>query len=369
MIFGVRPGVWPEEHENAASAEPFASELACYAKQLGATHISLAYDCYERNELCAFINIMHEGALGVILELPQEASSLVDAVAQVLGECHCDGIYVRGESPRPELSVLKKEMPWLLVLTDTDAAEAELCRDGSFSEYISAFLSAHCRTFGDLGQLFADTERKSAHCARLLAPGDHARQALGSFSDTDKREERLSALRSLLALWLTSPGAKYAPMGSEPGVFDAAMPRDDLPEKAQASLQLCFARLAHLYQSLPALYQNDDGTYQAPAFDRGHGVLCFARGRGTAAPVSVVVNLSGNSYYGYSLSVPAPGTYRVLFSSDDRELGGEGRVPSRPLISETERDGRYILRVTVPPLAAAVFLRVDTGRDTRDTLS
>ena len=62
-----------------------------------------------------------------------------------------------------------------------------------------------------------------------------------------------------------------------------------------------------------------------------------------------------NSYDGYFVKMPETGEYEVLFSSDDYQFGGHGRVYHQTYKATKQADGRIGFQIYLPNRTAIVF--------------
>ena len=89
--------------------------------------------------------------------------------------------------------------------------------------------------------------------------------------------------------------------------------------------------------------------------DAGCQVLTYERGG-----VTFALNFSPwNSYGDYWLTVPGPGRYRVVLSTDEAAFGGFDRVSTDYVYAaRKQRDGSYKIRIYLPARTAVCLKRV-----------
>jgi 1,4-alpha-glucan branching enzyme len=125
-------------------------------------------------------------------------------------------------------------------------------------------------------------------------------------------------------------------------------------------LQL-IADLNKLYQSEPALYQfpfSDKGFEWVDYSDRENSVIVFMRkAEDSKEALIVVCNFTPEVRSQYRIGVPARGTWKEIFNSDDLKYCGSGQLNlgllRTPPVKYHGKD--YSLTVTLPPLGIALF--------------
>ncbi len=185
-------------------------------------------------------------------------------------------------------------------------------------------------------------------------PGDYWRQFAG--------------LRLLLLYQMTHPGGKLSFMSTEYGPFIEWREYESLEwflldYPSHKMNQRYVAALNHLYQSVPALWQDDhswEGFHWLDADDAAQSILLYRRtGAKKTQAVTVLLNFQPDVYSDFRIGVPYPGTYRELLSSDHPVFGGSGKCNPDPLIAEPIpcHGEPYSVSVQVPPIGGLILQR------------
>jgi 1,4-alpha-glucan branching enzyme len=179
--------------------------------------------------------------------------------------------------------------------------------------------------------------------------------------------QRFANLRVLYTYQWSHPGKKLLFMGGEFGQWREWNEATSLDwylldqDPRHGQLQAMLTRLNHLYQTQPALHEEDyswEGFQWIDLHDYERSILGYAR----RAPVSdeviyIVINFTPVVREGYRLGVDQPGLYHEIFNSDDETFGGSHVVNEpRPAAEIPWHDQPYSIEMMVPPLAA-VFLK------------
>lgn len=178
--------------------------------------------------------------------------------------------------------------------------------------------------------------------------------------------QKFANLRALYTYQWCFPGKKLLFMGAELAQsheWDAngQIAWDRLPTPEVAGIMKLLSALNRLYKNAPALAEWDfdkRGFEWIDGDDRERSILLFMR---HAAHQSIVVALNFTPVvrHRYRIGVPAAGSYREIFNSDDRIFGGSGVNNGKEIGSQPEPcHGReQSIEVTLPPLAGLVLLR------------
>ncbi|MBI4233989.1 MAG: 1,4-alpha-glucan branching enzyme, partial [Chloroflexi bacterium] len=174
--------------------------------------------------------------------------------------------------------------------------------------------------------------------------------------------QKLANLRALLGYMYAHPGKKLLFMGMELAQeqewnYRASLDWHLLHEPQRAAFYQYVARLGHLYQGEPALWQQD---HQPGGFswldpnDAESSVVSFLRwAKQDGDFIACVVNLTPIPRPGYRIGVPRPGLYREVLNSDDDAYGGGnvGNRGGRWAESLPWHNQPYSVSLTLPPLA------------------
>lgn len=133
---------------------------------------------------------------------------------------------------------------------------------------------------------------------------------------------------------MTHPGKKLLFMGQEFAQRREWSEERELDwyllgDERHGNIKKAFGRLLSLYRSIPALYELDDepaGFEWLDADDSGRCTFGFVRhARQNGESLVCIFNFTEKNYDGFRTGVPVNADYQLLFDTDDREYGGEGR--------------------------------------------
>ena len=145
-------------------------------------------------------------------------------------------------------------------------------------------------------------------------------------------DEKFAQLRAFYGYMAAHPGKKLLFMGQEIGQFSEWSEAHELDwnlleYERHRQIQDCVRTLNHLYRKTPALWHADsswDGFEWVVPDDDSQSVIVFRRKDGEGGEVIAACNFTPVTRENYQFGVPRPGTYRVLFCSDDAQFGGSG---------------------------------------------
>lgn len=145
-------------------------------------------------------------------------------------------------------------------------------------------------------------------------------------------EEKFAGVRSFLGYMMSHPGKKLLFMGSEFGQFIEWNYKQQLDwllldYETHRQLKQYTADLNKFYLANPALWEDDyswDGFKWIVSDDCDNSVVSYLRRDKSEKEIIVICNFTTVTRRGYRIGVPAPGTYRVVFSSSVPEYGGRG---------------------------------------------
>ncbi|HHV41271.1 MAG TPA: 1,4-alpha-glucan branching protein GlgB [Clostridiaceae bacterium] len=169
-------------------------------------------------------------------------------------------------------------------------------------------------------------------------PGDYWRQ--------------FASLRSLFLYQYTHPGAKLNFMGNEFAPYTEWRYYEELEwfmlkYPTHKAMQDFKRELNHLYLRRTALWEDDrswEGFQWVKSDDKKNSVFAYIRRNlEKSEELLIVLNFTPKSFTSYSFSLPASGTWRLLFDSDAKRFGGS---------SYLESDVDYHLLTTRPVVVA-----------------
>ena len=177
-------------------------------------------------------------------------------------------------------------------------------------------------------------------------------------------DEKFAQLRAFYGYMAAHPGKKLLFMGQEIGQFSEWSEAHELDwnlleYERHRQMQDCVRTLNHLYRKTPALWHADsswDGFEWVVPDDDSQSVIVFRRKDGEGGELIAACNFTPVTRENYQFGVPRPGTYRVLFCSDDVQFGGNG-IPLGTATSRCEpmHGLPHSIRVTLPAFCTVYF--------------
>ena len=153
-------------------------------------------------------------------------------------------------------------------------------------------------------------------------------------------EEKFAGVRSFLGYMMAHPGKKLNFMGYEFGQFKEWDYHEGLEfflrdsYELHGKLSVYVNDLNHYYLSTPAMYEIEDSwdgfEWIAPD-DADKNIVAFLRRDKAGNEIIVAACFSGVDMPDYRLGVPSRGKYRIVFCSDDKKYGGDGKMAKRVL--------------------------------------
>ncbi len=183
-------------------------------------------------------------------------------------------------------------------------------------------------------------------------------------------DNKFADLRTFYGYMMAHPGKKLLFMGQEFAQFiefNEAKQLDWmlLQYDKHRQMQRYVADLNHLYKETPALWQVDDsweGFEWVVADDADQSVIAFLRRDASGKQVLVVCNFNPVERKGYTLGVPALGTYKEIFNSDDVRYGGSGLQNPATRSKKIAMHGfDYSISIDLPA-SSTLYLSVPTPR-------
>ncbi|MBC7614461.1 MAG: 1,4-alpha-glucan branching protein GlgB [Pedobacter sp.] len=183
--------------------------------------------------------------------------------------------------------------------------------------------------------------------------------------------QKFANLRVLYAYMFTHPGTKLLFMGNEFAQttewnFTESLNWDLLQYPPHAGMQQLVKALNMLYKKEPALYHHNfsyDGFDWINADDVENSVYSYARKSDKPKDtLLVVINVTPVYRENYRLGTPNRGKWKEIFSSDDVEFFGSGKLNSEVLTSENiQWDGqKQSILINVPPLGVTMFKNISS---------
>ena len=183
-------------------------------------------------------------------------------------------------------------------------------------------------------------------------------------------EEKFAGVRAFYTYMLTHPGKKLLMMGSEFGQWNEwhyehsldwhLLDLDQEWAKPHRQLQQYFKQANAFYLAHPELWELDfswEGFEWIEANDNQANTVAFLRKDANGDALVIVCNFSPVDRTGYTVGVPVPGVYTVVFNSDDPDFGGKGGGDHEPVRSRyVESQGReQSITISLPPMSAVIY--------------
>ena len=145
---------------------------------------------------------------------------------------------------------------------------------------------------------------------------------------------KCAGVRSFWSYMLAHPGKKLLFMGAELGQesewdYEAEIPFDALQSPEKFALHEFFKAAGKFYLNTPELWEVDfqgDGFRWICPDETMRNTVGFVRANLKGDELFVVCNFSGSVSEEFRMGLPRDGEYKVVFSSDEKEFGGAGRL-------------------------------------------
>ncbi|MCI8539311.1 MAG: 1,4-alpha-glucan branching protein GlgB [Oscillospiraceae bacterium] len=177
--------------------------------------------------------------------------------------------------------------------------------------------------------------------------------------------QKFAGLRVFYTYMMTHPGKKLLIMGTEFGQwnewhYEQSLDWHLLEEEPHQQTHAFFKSLNQFYLSNPELWEQDfswEGFQWINADDAGRNTAVFLRKDRAGNELLVAVNFSPCHWEEYRAGVDVPGTYQVVFSSDDEAFGGKGLADTAPIKSEKVKCGDFgeSLTLNLPPFTGVIL--------------
>ncbi len=177
-------------------------------------------------------------------------------------------------------------------------------------------------------------------------------------------EQKFDNLRAFYAYMMAHPGKKLNFMGNEFGQFiewDVKKELDWflLEYEKHSKMQDYVKALNNFYLDNPPLWQNDnswDGFGWISHDDFEQNILSFRRIDKKGNEIIAVCNFGAVKRSKYAIGVPHEGTYKPVFSTDDKKFGGSGtRVVSAKSTATPMHGFDQSISITLPPMSTVYF--------------
>ena len=182
--------------------------------------------------------------------------------------------------------------------------------------------------------------------------------------------QKFAGVRAFYTYMLTHPGKKLMMMGSEFGQWNEwhyehsldwhLLEQDCEDGERHRQLQAFFKAANAFYLAHSQLWELDfswEGFQWVFADDNSANTLLYLRKNRKGEPLLIAVNFSPVHRKGYRVGVPIPGTYRLVFNSDEAAFGGTGAGDSGPLTSLRApcHGCDQSIQIDLPPLSGVIY--------------
>ena len=184
-----------------------------------------------------------------------------------------------------------------------------------------------------------------------------------------KYEDKFSGVRAFLGYMAAHPGKKLNFMGYEFGQFKEWDYKEGLEfflrdnYEMHGKLSRYVKELNFFYLSTPAFFEVDDswdGFEWLAADDADRNIAAFIRRDRGGNEVLCLACFSGADVADYWLGVDKKGKYKVIFCSDDKKFGGEGKLHKKTYqaVKAPSHGKQYSLKIDVPKLTTMYLVRL-----------
>ena len=209
-----------------------------------------------------------------------------------------------------------------------------------------------------------------AFSENYVLPISHDEVVHGKHSLIDKMpgnyDEKFAGIRAFFGYMMSHPGKKLNFMGSEFGQFKEWNYKEGVEfflknYPMHEKLSEMVKELNHLYKDNAPLYEIEDSwdgfEWLAPD-DNDRNFIAYKRKDRAGNEILVLVNFSGEDFYGYTLGVEK-GKYSVLFNTDAVKFGGRGIERKR--VYDTKKafshGKEYSIRFNLPKLTCVYLIK------------
>ena len=181
-------------------------------------------------------------------------------------------------------------------------------------------------------------------------------------------EEKFAGVRSFLGYMMAHPGKKLGFMGYEFGQFNEWDYHKQLDffladeYEMHRKLQEYVKALNEFYASTPAFFEVEDsweGFEWLAANDADKNIVSFIRRDRKGNEIIALISFSGADNLGYWMGVNQRGKYRIIFNSDDKKYGGDGKLKKSVFTAakKPSHGKMYSVVIDVPKLTCLYFVK------------
>jgi len=209
-----------------------------------------------------------------------------------------------------------------------------------------------------------------AFSEKYILPLSHDEVVHGKYSlllkMPGKIEDKFANLRAYMAYMYAHPGKKLVFMGNEFGQHnewneDKELDWFLLEDSAHKQYKGFIKGLNGFYLGERVLWELDtswEGFDWASLDDENNNVISFYRLDKNGNKILVVCNFSSVTHKDYKIGVKDKGSYKEIFSTDDKSFGGSGFKNTRITAKGgAMHDCKQFITVTLPPLTTIFFYK------------
>ncbi len=181
-------------------------------------------------------------------------------------------------------------------------------------------------------------------------------------------EDKFAGVRTFLGYMMAHPGKKLNFMGYEFGQFKEWDYHEGLEfflrdnYELHGKLSVLVRELNEFYKNTPAFYEVEDswaGFEWLAADDADRNIVSFIRRDKHGCEVLCLSCFSGTDAVDYLMGVNQKGKYKIIFCTDDKKYGGEGKLKRKTLttVKKPSHGKQYSLRIDVPKFTTIYLVR------------
>ena len=185
-------------------------------------------------------------------------------------------------------------------------------------------------------------------------------------------EQKFAGLRTFYTYMMAHPGKKLLFMGQEFAQFIEWNYEQELDwlllgYERHRQMQDFVKALNRFYRETPALWEVDyswEGFSWIANDDNAQSVIAFRRMDKSGKEIICVCNFVPVTRENYRIGVPATGSYKLVFNSDDKAFGGDGLLTKKSFRAEkTPMHGLdRSISLTLPAMSVQYYINVPPAR-------
>lgn len=179
-------------------------------------------------------------------------------------------------------------------------------------------------------------------------------------------EDKFAGERALLGFMYAHPGKKLNFMGYEVAQFSEWNYNGQIEFELKKfekhrKMSVFVKNLNYFYLNHASLYEIENdwkGFEWLVVDDKINNVLAFNRYSKSGETITVIINFSGIDLKNYVIGIEK-GSYRLVFNTDSKSFGGEGKVNKRKYktVKLSSGNKEYCIKVNIPKLTCMYLLK------------